>query len=119
MSGNECIANGTLEVWKENLPPVMSVMSNEIVYVDQEYTGESPAQEATAHHMQLEVVKLPEAKQGFVLLPRRWVVKRRFAWAGRFRRLARDYEQPVETLAGLHFVAFAILILKRFVELLV
>jgi transposase len=69
--------------------------------------------------MHLEVVKLPEAKKGFVLLPRRWVVERSNAWAARFRRLARDYERLAETLAGLHFVAFAILMLKRFVALIV
>jgi hypothetical protein len=38
----------------------------------------------------LEVVKLPGAKRGFVLLPRRWVVDRSFGWFARFRRLARD-----------------------------
>jgi transposase len=64
-------------------------------------------------------VKLPEAKKGFVLLPRRWVVERRNAWAARFRRLARAYARLAETLAGVHFVAFAILMLKRFVELIV
>jgi transposase len=90
----------------------------ELTYVDQGYTGASPAQAAQAHHMQLEVVKLSEAKNGFVLLPKRWVVERSNAWAGRFRRLARDYEQLAETLKGLHFVAFAILMLKRFVELI-
>ena len=68
--------------------------------------------------MHLEVVKLPEAKKGFVLLPKRWVVERSHAWAARFRRLARDYAQLAETLKGLHFVAFAILMLKRFVELI-
>jgi transposase len=68
--------------------------------------------------MRLEVVKLPEAKKGFVLLPKRWVVERSNAWAARCRRLARDYEQLAETLQGLHFVAFAILMLKRFVELI-
>jgi transposase len=62
--------------------------------------------------MQLEVVKLPTARKGFVLLPRRWVVECSFAWATRFRRLARDYERLSETLAGLHFVAFAILMPK-------
>ena len=36
--------------------------------------------------------KLPEAKKGFVLLPRRWVVERSFGWMARFRRLARDYD---------------------------
>lgn len=91
----------------------------ELAFVDQGYTGAQAAQDAAAHHMRLEVVKLPEAKQGFVLLPQRWVVERSNAWAVRFRRLARDYERLAETLAGLHFVAFAILMLKRFVELIV
>src|SRR5262245_47442984 len=90
----------------------------EVAFVDQGYTGETAAQDAQANHMRLEVVKLPEAKKGFVLLPRRWVVERSNAWAARFRRLARDYEQLAETLAGLHFVAFAILMLKRVVALL-
>ena len=56
------------------------------------------------------MVKLPEAKRGFVLLPRRWVVERSFGWAARFRRLTRDYERLPETLAGLHYLAFACLI---------
>jgi transposase len=86
----------------------------EVAFVDQGYTGDQAAQAAAAHGLHLEVVKLPEAKKGFVLLPRRWVVERSFAWAARFRRLARDYERLPETLAGLHFVAFAILMLTRF-----
>jgi transposase len=88
----------------------------ELAYVDQGYTG---AQAAEAHHMQLAVVKLPEAKQGGVWLPKRWVVERRHAWAARLRRLARDDEQLAEPLAGLHCVAFAILMLKRVMALIV
>lgn len=87
--------------------------SVEIAFVDQGYTGEGAAEAAAAHGITLEVVKHTEAKRGFVLLPRRWVVERSFAWAARFRRLARDYERLPETLAGLHFVAFAILMLSR------
>ena len=92
--------------------------SVELAFVDQGYTGEAAAEGAAAHGLRLEVVKLPEAKRGFVLLPRRWVVERSFAWAARFRRLARDYERLPETVAGLHFLAFAILMLKRLVEVL-
>jgi transposase len=87
--------------------------SVELADVDQGYTGEDPAADAAAHGIRLEVVKHPEAKRGFVLLPRRWVAERSFAWATRFRRLARDYERLPETLAGLHFVAFACLMLHR------
>jgi transposase len=68
--------------------------------------------------VKLEVVKLPTAKRCFVLLARRWVVERSFGWMSRFRRLARDYERLPETLAGLHYVAFIILMLKNVVEIL-
>lgn len=86
--------------------------SVELAYVDQGYTGEKPAQAAAKAGIKLEVVKLPQAKRGFVLLPRRWVVERSFGWLARFRRLARDYERLAATLVGLHFVAFACLMLK-------
>jgi transposase len=89
--------------------------SVEVAFVDQGYTGEKTATAAAEHGIRLEVVKLPEAKRGFVLLPRRWVVERSFAWMARFRRLVRDYERLATTLAGLHFVAFAILMAHRFV----
>lgn len=90
----------------------------EVAFADQGYTGEDAEQAAAEEGIRLEVVKLPEAKKGFVLLPRRWVVERSFAWAARFRRLARDYERLPETLAGMHFLAFAILMLSRLVRLL-
>jgi transposase len=88
----------------------------EIAYVDQGYTGENAADAAEEHGIKLEVVKLPTAKRGFVLLPRRWVVERSFGWMSRFRRLARDYERLPETLAGLHYLAFVILMLKNVAE---
>jgi transposase len=80
--------------------------------VDQGYTGETPAAEAAKEGIHLLVVKLEEAKKGFVLLPRRWVVERSFAWAARFRRLAKDYERLPSSLAGLHWLAFLTLMLK-------
>jgi transposase len=87
----------------------------EITFVDQGYTGENAAQQARDHGIQLEVVKHTEAKKGFVLLPRRWVVERTFGWLGRFRRLTRDYERLAEVLAGWHWLAFLILGIKQLV----
>lgn len=84
-----------------------------IAFVDQGYTGEAAADQAKANGIKLEVVKHTEAKKGFVLLPRRWVVERSFGWLGRFRRLARDYERLTETLAGWHWLAFLTLLLSR------
>ena len=77
----------------------------ELAYVDQGYTDATAAEAAAEHGIQLEVIKHTEAKRGFVLLPRRRVVERSFAWAARFRRLARDYERLAETLAALHYLA--------------
>jgi transposase len=87
--------------------------SVELAYVDQGYTGENAAGAAEKQRIELSVVKLPEAKRGFVLLPRRWVVERSFAWLTRFRRLAKDYERLASTLKGMHLAAFAILMLAR------
>jgi transposase len=85
----------------------------ELAFVDQGYTGAATAQDAQENGIRLEVVKHTEAKKGFVLLPRRWVVERTFGWLGRFRRLARDYERLAETLAGWHWLAFLTLLLPR------
>jgi transposase len=93
--------------------------SVEVAFVDQGYSGADAEQAAAGWGIRLEVIKLPEARQGFVLLPRRWVVERDFAWLSRFRRLAKDYERLPETLAGLHLVAFTTLMLARVIKLLV
>jgi len=85
----------------------------EIAFVDQGYTGADPQEAAKEQGIQLEVIKLPEAKKGFVLLPRRWVVERSFAWTSRFRRLARDYERLQGTLEQMHYAVFAILMLAK------
>ena len=87
-------------------------------YVDQGYTGEAAADAASAEEITLHVVKLPEAKRGFVLLPRRWVVERSFAWATRCRRLVKDYERYATTLASFHVIAFVGYMLKHAADLM-
>ena len=88
-----------------------------LAWVDQGSTGADTAEAAEARGIELAVVRLPAAKRGFVPLPRRWVVERSFAWASRFRRLAKDDERLPETVAGLHVVAFACLMLHKLVLL--
>ena len=85
----------------------------EVAFVDQGYTGDDAAQQGKDQGIQLEVVKHTQAKRGFVLLPRRWVVERTFGWLGRFRRLARDYERLAQTLAGWHWLASLMLLLAK------
>lgn len=92
--------------------------SVEVAFVDQGYTGEDAEDDAYEQDIELKVVKLSEAKKGFVLLPKRWVVERSFAWLNRFRRLARDYERLSTTLAGLHVVAFVCLMVQRLFNIL-
>jgi len=82
-----------------------------VAFVDQGYTGDKPMEAAAQQGIELLVVKHHQAKRGFVLLPRRWVVERSFAWSARFRRLARDYERLATTFAGYHWMAFATLML--------
>lgn len=89
-----------------------------LAWADQGYTGEKARSDAQAHGVQLEVVKLPEAKKGFVLLPRRWVVERSFGWLARFRRLARDYERLPQVFGRLHFLVFVILMLPAATRIL-
>lgn len=83
-----------------------------VMYADQGYTGENAANSAADRGVGLVIVKLAEAKHGFVLLPKRWVVERSFAWAARFRCLAKDYECFPSSVVGLHWLAFITLMLN-------
>ncbi len=66
------------------------------VWADQAYTGDLGQDMHQQHGITLEIVAKLTEQQGFVVLPRRWVVERTFAWLGRYRRLSKDYEQRVE-----------------------
>lgn len=71
-----------------------------------------PSRASSAGPAQLEPTPATHAK----LVICDYAIERTFAWAARFRRLARDYERLPDTLAGLHFLAFAILLLRPFVD---
>lgn len=92
--------------------------SVKVAVVDQGYPGDKAEQAAAEQGIQLIGVKLPEAQTGLVLLPRRWLLEPSFGWLAGFRRLARDYERLLATLKRLHFLAFAVLMLAKFVHLM-
>lgn len=62
---------------------------------------------------ELEVVARPAGTTGFVVLPRRWVVERSFAWLGRYRRLSKEYEALTETSEAMIWAAFGATMLRR------
>jgi transposase len=64
------------------------------LYADGGYQGpqfQAGVKQALAR-VNVEIVKRSDLNKGFVVLPRRWVVERTFAWLGRCRRLAKDWE---------------------------
>ena len=85
----------------------------EVAFVDQGYTGEEPAEQAAKRGIRLIVVKLEEAKKGFVLLPRRWVVERFFAWISRNRRLWKDPEATIASAKAFLYAASVMMLLRR------
>ena len=87
--------------------------AHRLAWADQSYTGEQARQDAQASEIDLQIVKLPEAKKGFVLLPRRWVVERTFAWLDRNRRLAKDFEQTIASATAWLFIASIQLFARR------
>lgn len=88
----------------------------QVAFGDEGYTGEEAEYAAAVHDIDLQVVKKPEGQTGFVLLPRRWVVERTFAWLSRSRRLVRDYERLASSLQQLHFLVFLGIMLARHVK---
>jgi transposase len=97
--------------------PVQQVMDDnvEAAYVDEGYKSQDAAEKAAKHGIDPLVAKHTEAKKGFVLLPRRWVVERSFGWAARFRQLTRGSERLFATLAGMNYAAFVCPMLSKMV----
>ena len=68
---------------------------------------------ATATHIAIEIVRKPKDQVGFAVHPRRWVVERCFAWLGRNRRLARDFEATITSATAFLYAASVSLLTRR------
>lgn len=64
-------------------------------------------------HLTLTIVSMPPGQQGFVVLPKRWVVERTFAWLNNYRRLSKDYEVNTTASTGMIYLASIHTLLKR------
>jgi putative transposase len=86
----------------------------ELVWVDGGFDGQEFTKRIhDTYHLTLEVVKRPDGAKGFVLLHRRWVVERTFAWLGNYRRLSKDYEYSVYSADATIYAAMVHLMLRR------
>src|SRR5947199_2169827 len=85
-----------------------------LVWADQKYHNhELYGWLADNAHYQLEVVSRPKGVQGFVLLPKRWVAERTFAWLGRYRRLGLDRERTTCSCEAMIRLAMIHMMLNR------
>lgn len=84
-----------------------------LVWVDGGYRGELIDWVSQRFRFRLKPVVRPKGSKGFVLLPRRWVVERTFAWLGQYRRLSKDYERLDKTSEAIIHIAMIRLMLRR------
>jgi putative transposase len=82
----------------------------ERIFADAGYAGERVA---TATHIAVEIVKKQPDQVGFAVHPRRWVVERFFAWLGRNRRLAKDFEATIASATAFLYAASVLLLTRR------
>jgi putative transposase len=91
-----------------------------LIWADQAYAGDLSAWVWALRrwrNVRLDIVKRPEGAKGFLLLPKRWIVERTFAWLGRYRRLAKDYEYVTQTSEAMIRVAMIHLMVRRLARL--
>jgi putative transposase len=83
------------------------------IWADGGYRGEFVNWVSENFRFVLEIILRKEEQKGFVLLPRRWVVERTFAWLSNHRRLSKDYERETQTSETFIYLAMTRLMLRR------
>jgi len=84
-----------------------------LVWADGGYAGQLIDWVKQTINCVLEIVKRNDDIHSFVILPRRWVVERTFAWLGRYRRLSKDYEQLIDSSEAMVIIASINLMIHR------
>jgi putative transposase len=68
--------------------------------------------------IRLEITKRSDAVQGFVVIPKRWIVERTLGWFNRYRRLSKDYEYDTETSEAMIQVAMIHIMIRRLARII-
>ena len=84
-----------------------------LLFADGGYQGEVATTAARQERVELAIIKRSDHATGFVILPRRWVVERSFAWFGRNRRLAKDAETLIASSTAMLYLAATRLLTRR------
>ena len=84
-----------------------------LIFADGGYQGETAACAAAQEGLRLSIVTRDPGLRGFAVLPRRWVVERTFAWLGRNRRLAKDFETTITSAVTMAYLASLQLLVRR------
>lgn len=85
----------------------------ELVFADGGYAGKLVSWAKDRTNLVLEIVRRMPRAEGFVVIKRRWVVERTFAWIMKCRRLVRDYEQLPAVAETLIIIAASATLLRR------
>lgn len=95
--------------------PLMLWLRLQKIWADSAYKGDLLAWCYEQFEIVLDIVSRPPGEKGFVLLARRWVVERSFAWLGNYRRLSKDYEEDTKSSEGMIYLASVHRMLRRLV----
>lgn len=84
-----------------------------LIWADGGYAGELVKWAKESCKRVIEIVKRSDDMKGFVVLPKRWIVERTFAWLGKYRRLSKDYETHAVSSENMIYIAMINLMLHR------
>jgi transposase len=100
---------------RDGAVPLLRASRRRFPFVERAFADAAYAAErvANAARIAIEIVRKPKDQVGFAVHPRRWVVERCFAWLGRNRRLARDFEATIASATAFLYAASAMLLVRR------
>lgn len=100
---------------RDGAPPLLQASRARFPFIERAFADSAYATQrvADATRIAVEIVRKPPEQVGFAVHPRRWVVERCFAWLGRNRRLAKDFEATIASATAFLYAASAMLLIRR------